>query len=121
MIQQDDLDSFRIALSCRLVGLLGKTPLEDNIGCNRKERFTDPVDQAVFEADQRTALRIMDRERRLILKIQASLKRIEDGDYGTCVICGNPISLARLKARPVTIHCIGCKVENEGKERMGLI
>ncbi|MBD5642010.1 MAG: RNA polymerase-binding protein DksA, partial [Desulfovibrio sp.] len=61
-------------------------------------------------------LRLRDRERRLIRKIQGALQRIEDGTYGVCEECGEDISLARLKARPVTRLCIHCKARQEEDE-----
>jgi DnaK suppressor protein len=58
-----------------------------------------------------------DRERKLILKIEKSLKRLEDGEYGTCERCGEQIGVARLKARPMTTLCIDCKSSEEIEER----
>ena len=59
-----------------------------------------------------------DRERRLIYKIREALKRIDEGEYGECVVCGEEISQGRLLARPVTTHCIDCKTEAEQQERV---
>jgi len=64
-------------------------------------------------------LRIRDRERKLIIKIQEALDRIEDGSFGVCETCGEEISQKRLEARPVTTQCIDCKSEAEQREKAG--
>ena len=79
--------------------------------------FPDPTDRATQESDRTFELRIRDRERRLINKIQEALARIETGTFGICEVCEEDISEARLKARPVTTLCIDCKMEQEKKER----
>lgn len=79
--------------------------------------FPDPTDRATQEADRTFELRIRDRERRLINKIQEALGRIDNGTFGICEVCEEEISVARLKARPVTTLCINCKMEQEKKER----
>jgi DnaK suppressor protein len=82
-----------------------------------KENFPDPTDRATLESDRNFMLRIRGRERKLILKIEEALERIEDGSFGICEKCGEDISEQRLKARPVTIHCIECKKKEEALER----
>jgi DnaK suppressor protein len=80
--------------------------------------FPDPNDRATQESDRNFELRIRDRERRLINKIREALERIEQGTFGICEMCGDEISEARLKARPVTTLCIDCKIEQEKKEKL---
>ena len=80
--------------------------------------FPDPTDRATQESDRSFELRIRDRERRLINKIQEALGRIDAGTFGVCDVCEEDISEARLKARPVTTLCIDCKMEQEKKERV---
>ena len=63
------------------------------------------------------SLRIRDRERKLIFKIQEALRRLDDGEYGVCEECGENIGIERLKARPVTTLCIECKSSQEMEER----
>jgi DnaK suppressor protein len=82
------------------------------------ERTADPLDQAAREFDRNFALRIHNREDILIRKIRQSLQDVEDGGYGICETCGNPISVKRLKVRPVARHCIECKTQAEEKERV---
>jgi DnaK suppressor protein len=54
----------------------------------------------------------------LIKKIRKSLQDIEEGVYGTCESCGEDIAVERLKARPVTRHCIRCKTQIEAREKL---
>jgi DnaK suppressor protein len=82
------------------------------------DNLPDPLDRAVFDSERNVSLRIRDRENLLIKKIRESLEDIEDGVYGICESCGEDISIARLKARPVTRHCIGCKTRIEAKEKL---
>ena len=84
-----------------------------------KTNFPDPTDRASLESDRNFELRIRDRERKLINKIREALKRIEKGEFGLCENCEEPISVERLRARPVTTLCIDCKTEEERQERIG--
>jgi len=79
--------------------------------------FPDPTDQATMESDRDFDLRIRDRERRLIRKIDQAMVRIKDGTFGVCESCGGSISSKRLQARPVTTLCIDCKTAQEIEER----
>ena len=81
------------------------------------ETFPDPNDRATLESDRNFTLRIRDRERKLISKIEKAIERIEDGSFGICEECGCEISARRLEARPVTTLCIECKEEQERKEK----
>ena len=78
--------------------------------------FPDPADRASLEAERNLTLRIRDRERRLRLKVEDALERIDDGTYGICEVCEEPIELKRLEARPVTTLCLRCKEEQEQDE-----
>ena len=94
----------------------GDSTIEELTDSN--EGFADPADRATAEADRAFTLRIRDRERRLIRKIQSALQRIDDGTYGICDECGEEISIPRLKARPVTRLCINCKAKQEEDEHL---
>ncbi len=76
----------------------------------------DPTDRASHETDRNFTLRLRDRDRKLIAKIEDALQRLDEGTFGTCSECGEDISEARLKARPVTTLCIACKEEAERSE-----
>jgi DnaK suppressor protein len=77
----------------------------------------DELDISSMDADRSFTLRIRDRESKLINKIKAALRRMEEGDYGECDMCGEDIGMARLRARPVTTFCIHCKTKLETRER----
>ncbi|GBD26102.1 RNA polymerase-binding transcription factor DksA [bacterium HR30] len=82
-----------------------------------KDNTPDPTDRASIEADHIALLRVRDRERKLLSKIDEALARIDSGEYGACESCGGPIGFERLQARPVTTLCIHCKAEQEELER----
>lgn len=79
--------------------------------------FADPNDRASQESDIALELRNRDRERKLIKKIDESLGRIENGEYGYCDSCGVEIGLKRLEARPTATLCIDCKELEERREK----
>ena len=76
----------------------------------------DSVDESAEEALYSTALRLRDRERYLLGKINAALGRIEDGEIDECEDCSEEIGYQRLLARPVTTLCINCKEDREANE-----
>ena len=77
----------------------------------------DLTDRASEETDRTFELRTRDRERKLINKIEAALKRIEDGTYGYCEETGEPISLKRLQARPVATLSLEAQENHEKAEK----
>jgi len=77
----------------------------------------DPTDRATQETDMSLELRSRDRERKLIKKIDETIQRIDDKDYGFCDNCGVEIGIARLEARPTATLCIDCKTLDEIRER----
>ncbi len=79
--------------------------------------FPDPNDRASQEEEFTLELRARDRERKLIKKIDESLRNLETGDYGYCVSCGVEIGVRRLEARPTATQCIDCKTLDETRER----
>lgn len=79
--------------------------------------FPDPVDRAAQEEEFSLELRTRDRERKLIKKIEKTLKRIEEADFGFCDSCGIEIGIRRLEARPTADLCIDCKTMAEIKEK----
>ena len=117
-LKPEKLETFRTMLIQKINELLteaGKTVSEMT---NGKENFPDPNDRASLESDRNFELRIRDRERKLILKMQEAIKRIDDGTFGICEACGGPISEKRLMARPVTTDCIDCKTKQEKLEKL---
>ncbi|WP_207061382.1 RNA polymerase-binding protein DksA [Motiliproteus sp. SC1-56] len=79
--------------------------------------FADPSDRASQEEEFSLELRTRDRERKLTKKINETLERIEDDDYGYCDSCGVEIGIRRLEARPTATLCIDCKTLAEIKEK----
>jgi DnaK suppressor protein len=79
--------------------------------------FADPNDRASQESDMTLELRNRDRERKLIKKIDDTLRNMDAGDYGYCEGCGIEIGLKRLEARPTATLCIDCKTLDEIREK----
>jgi len=78
----------------------------------------DIADRASEETDRALELRTRDRQRKLVSKIDAALRRIEDGSYGYCESTGEPISLKRLDARPIATLSLEAQERHERKERV---
>ena len=75
-------------------------------------------DRATIEEEHALELRTRDRERKLLKKVQAALKRIEDGEYGYCEETGDPIGVARLMARPTATLSLEAQQRRELKQKM---
>ncbi len=117
-LSPDKLESFRTLLNQKINELLedaGKTVADMT---DSKENYPDPTDRASLESDRNFELRMRDRERKLIAKMQEAIKRIDEGEFGVCEVCGGPISEKRLLARPVTTLCIECKTKQEKMEKL---
>lgn len=80
--------------------------------------LADPADRASSETDHSLELRTRDRQRKLINKIESALRRIENGEYGYCEDTGEPISLARLEARPTATMTLEAQERHERKEKV---
>jgi DnaK suppressor protein len=81
-------------------------------------READLNARASHEAEWTIELRARDRERKLIAKIDAALRRIDDGSYGYCEVTGEPISLGRLEARPIATMTIDAQEQHERREKI---
>lgn len=116
-MKKKDIEYFKELLTNRLEDLLSQ--VDDTVSGMTaiKENFPDPNDRASLESDRNFMLRIRDRESKLIKKIKKTLGRIENNTFGMCETCGEEISKKRLKARPVTTHCIECKTKEEALEK----
>ena len=82
------------------------------------QNHPDMADRASSESDRALELRTRDRQRKLISKIDAALKRIEDGTYGYCEETGDPIGIARLDARPIATLSLEAQERHERRERV---
>ncbi|MDH4396161.1 MAG: RNA polymerase-binding protein DksA [Limnobacter sp.] len=78
----------------------------------------DPADRATIEEEHALELRTRDRERKLLKKVQQSLQKIDNGEYGWCEETGDPIGLARLLARPTAFLSLEAQQRRELKQKM---
>ncbi|MDP2621902.1 MAG: RNA polymerase-binding protein DksA [Hyphomicrobiales bacterium] len=85
---------------------------------DENQNHPDLADRASSETDRAIELRARDRQRKLIAKIDAALKRIDEGTYGFCEETGEPISLKRLDARPIATLSIEAQERHERRERV---
>ena len=85
---------------------------------NEPLREPDVNDRASSETDWSIELRTRDRQRKLIAKIDAALRRIEEGEYGFCEVTGEPISLGRLEARPIATMTLEAQEKHERQEKV---
>jgi DnaK suppressor protein len=82
------------------------------------QNIADLADRASAETDRALELRTRDRQRKLISKIDAALRRIDDGTYGYCEETGEPISLKRLSARPIATLSLEAQEKHERREKV---
>lgn len=78
----------------------------------------DPADRATIEEEHALELRTRDRERKLLKKVQAAIKRIDEGEYGYCEETGEPIGVRRLMARPTATLSLEAQERREIKQKM---
>ena len=81
-------------------------------------READLNDRASSETDWGIELRTRDRQRKLVAKIDAALRRIDEGEYGYCIVTGEPISLKRLDARPIATMSLEAQERHERREKV---
>ncbi len=113
-MRKQELLQYRRSLQSQLSVLLGSgEETVHQMAAQDSEDLPDPNDRATLETDRGCALRLRERDLRLVGKIQDALRRIESGTFGVCESCGGHIGAARLRARPVTTLCIDCKTEAE--------
>ncbi len=85
---------------------------------NGTRNLPDMADRASEETDRALELRTRDRQRKLVAKIDAALRRIENGEFGYCEVTGEPISLKRLDARPIATMTLEAQEKHERRERV---
>ncbi len=85
---------------------------------NSSRNIPDIADRASEETDRALELRTRDRQRKLVSKIEAALRRIENGEFGYCEVTGEPISLKRLDARPIATMTLEAQERHERAERV---
>ena len=117
-MRRREVTRYRTVLESQLAALVGHgSQVVQELSGPGREDLPDPNDRATVEEERNWSLRLSDRDRRLIGKIEGALARLADGTFGTCSGCGKAIDPARLRARPVTDLCIACKTEAERGER----
>ena len=116
-METERLEFFKGILQERLERLLQEAGETLGDLTEDKEALADALDIATMESNRDFQLRIRDRERVYIRKIQQALQQIDEGEYGYCTVCGEEIGEQRLIARIVATHCIDCKTEAEQLER----
>ncbi len=85
---------------------------------DQTRNIPDVADRASEETDRSIELRTRDRQRKLVSKIDAALRRIEEGEFGYCSITGEPISLKRLDARPIATMSLEAQERHERREKV---
>ncbi len=117
-MRKREFDRYREILQGQLDALVGHgNQAVHAMAGEEGEELPDPSDRATVEEERNWSLRLADRDRKLIGKLQEALARIDAGTFGQCTRCDRPISSARLRARPMTDLCIECKTELEQRER----
>lgn len=109
---RQDLEEQRSALLLEAGVLIGEGLNPDKIN------FPDVTDQASAEVEKNFSIRLRERERKLLKKIDEAIERIAKGTFGICDGCGEEIGYGRIKARPVTTYCIDCKTQQEEDEKL---
>ncbi|WP_415888880.1 RNA polymerase-binding protein DksA [Neptuniibacter sp. SY11_33] len=85
---------------------------------NERPEMNDDADRAQYEEESRLALRIVDRESKLLPKFDTALARIRNGEYGYCLESGEEIGIKRLLLRPTAEYCTDIKAVRESNERL---
>tara|TARA_Y100000590_G_scaffold469387_1_gene656696 strand:- start:368 stop:781 length:414 start_codon:yes stop_codon:yes gene_type:complete len=89
--------------------------IRDDFTVNVDDKY-DEIDQATTDVEQSMRMRLRNRETLYLRKIEEALRRIEEGEFGNCLSCEEPIELRRLEARPTATLCVSCKEEEEKTE-----
>jgi len=116
-MNEKQLDHFRKILNDWKAGLSQDIDRTVHTMQDEVTMFADPNDRASQESDMALELRSRDRERKLIKKIDETLAKIDQHEYGYCNSCGVEIGLKRLEARQTASQCIDCKTLDEIRER----
>ncbi len=111
------VEHFRNILLAWKTNLLDEVSRTINLMQDENINHPDPNDRASQETDMSLELRNRDRERKLLKKIDQTILRVDNQDYGWCDRCGIEIGIRRLEARPTAELCVDCKTLSEIKER----
>jgi len=115
-MQEAELEQIKVRLEEMQAEIVGES--EETVHGMQEEStlYPDPNDRASLETEHINNLRIRDRERKLLGKVEEALERVEKNTFGYCEECGNEIGKERLLIRPVTTFCVVCKESQEAVE-----
>ncbi|MCP4443858.1 MAG: conjugal transfer protein TraR [Myxococcales bacterium] len=118
-LNKKDIEKFKSELETKRdsVYLNAKKTLTDNMVLDTND-LPDEMDLASSEALQSFEFRLRGREKAHLSKLNLALRKIDDGSFGTCTECDEPINKKRLEARPETQLCIRCKEDQERDEKV---
>lgn len=118
MLNESQKGQLRKALETERARLVENAKDGLQFSMNRERNIgRDSIDESMEEEIFSTELRLRDREKFLLGKIDEALRRLDDNTVDECESCGEPIGFKRLLARPVTTYCIDCKEEQEKEEQ----
>ena len=117
MLTQDNKEYFKELLYQRMDELFAGANKAVNVIDGLSDKCPDFTDLASLETDTAFSFRLKERESRLMRKINRTLDKLNNGDFGVCEECGRRISEERLKARPIAALCIECKRMQEAREK----
>ncbi|MXQ06982.1 RNA polymerase-binding protein DksA [Alphaproteobacteria bacterium GH1-50] len=117
-MNERQLEYFRRKLLAWKADLMGDSKSTITDLQNSTRNIPDIADRASEETDRALELRTRDRQRKLVAKIDAALRRIEEGEYGYCEETGDPISLKRLDARPIATLSLEAQERHERREKV---
>lgn len=115
-MNEAQLEFFKDLLESQIAEILANVDSERS-KLKEKQHETDELDKALNEEDQRTRMRILDRQTKLLPKLREALKRIDEEEFGYCEVTGEPIGIKRLLARPTATLSIEEKKRQEQKEK----
>jgi DnaK suppressor protein len=118
MMKAKDLQFFKELLLQQRSEILNKADSFHTDSIIESAGSGDEGDLAVSELNLSMSLRLQERQTQLLQKIDHALAKIDEGSFGLCEQCEEPLNINRLKARPVATLCIACKEEQESKERV---
>ena len=115
-VRARQLKKIKVRLEEMQAEILGESEVTVHAMQEESTLYPDPNDRASLETEHINNLRIRDRERKLLTKVEEALERVEKKTFGYCENCGDEIGEERLLIRPVTTYCIICKETLEAAE-----
>ena len=116
-MSKSEINKFRNVLADKLTELTPKLRRRDGITI---EKTPDALDEVQLAAERELATRNLERETNLLRDVRAALRRVEEGNYGTCLDCEEEISLKRLNAVPWATLCIACQEQDDRRREQGV-